>query len=366
MRLTDHQIALLRLLAVNGVGPRKAVELLRHFNDPNRIFSASSNVLQNIPGISAVTAQSILQPADDDLIAGQEKLLEKYNVHLLSILDDDFPDALKSIYDPPPMIFCRGNLDLLRNPMLGIVGTRTPTATGKRATKELSQGLSEAGITIVSGFARGVDTIAHEISVRYDASTIAVLGCGVDRIYPAENRDLFEKILAGGLVISEFMLGTKPDAPNFPRRNRIISGLSQGIIVIEAGAKSGALITAYMALDQNREVFAVPGSIYSNQSRGVNRLIQQGAKLVTNSDDILQELGGRYELGSSQGQLALPIALEGEEAKLFEVLGTDAQYIDTLAEKLNTTTFALLGTLLQLELKGLVQQLPGKQFVRKG
>lgn len=342
------------------------MELLRHFNDPESIFKSSSKTLQSITGISAVTAQSILQPADGDLIAGQEKLLEKFDAHMLSILDDDFPAALKSIYDPPPVIFYRGNLNLLNNPMLGIVGTRTPTGTGKRATKQLSQGLSEVGITVVSGFARGVDTIAHETAIRYDSSTIAVLGCGVDRIYPAENRNLFEKLVSDGLIISEFMIGTKPDAPNFPRRNRIISGLSQGIVVIEAGAKSGALITAYMALDQNREVFAVPGSIYSNQSAGTNRLIQQGAKLVTSTDDILQELGGRYGLGSSQGQLALSIALEGEEARLFEVLGQEPQYIDALAEKLATTTFALLGTLLQLELKGLVQQLPGKQFVRKG
>lgn len=366
MQLTEKHLALLRLLAVPGVGPRKAVELLHYFNDPNAIFRSSLKELQAVPGISVVTAQNLLQPVDPELIAGQEKLLDKFDTRLMSILDQDFPEALKSIYDPPPVLFCRGNLELLKNDMLGIVGTRTPTAAGKRATKEMAQGLGDAGITVVSGFARGVDTLAHEVAVRYESSTIAVLGCGVDRIYPAENRDLFDKLLLNGLIISEFMVGTKPDAPNFPRRNRIISGLSKGIVVIEAGAKSGALITAYMALDQNREVFAVPGSIYNNQSAGVNRLIQQGAKLVTGAGDILEEMGGRYGLGSSQGQTALALSLDGEERRLFEILGNEPQYIDALAETLGTTTFALLGTLLQLELKGLVQQLPGKQFVRKG
>ncbi|MCF7796600.1 MAG: DNA-processing protein DprA [Lentisphaeria bacterium] len=366
MQLTDSQIALLRLLAVPGVGPRKAIDLLQHVGNPVDIFSTPAKSLGKIPGIHAALTEAILMPPDDALLEGQVKLLEKFDVGMLSILDDEFPEPLKRIYDPPVVLFYRGNIELLKNPMLGIVGTRAPTSAGKRVTRELSQGLAEAGISVVSGFARGVDTTAHETALRYPASTIAVLGCGVDRVYPAENRRLFEEMVTNGLIISEFMVGTKPDAPNFPRRNRIISGLSQGIVVVEAGAKSGALITAYMALDQNREVFAVPGSIYNNQSMGTNRLIQQGAKLVTGIDDILQEIGGRFGLGVSQGQIAMPIGLDGEEARIFEALSSEPQHIDNLAEKLETTTFALLGLLLQLELKGLAQQLPGKQFVRKG
>ena len=366
MQLTDHQIALLRLLAVPGVGPRKAIDLLHQVGNPEAIFKTSHKNLCKVPGIHEALAKNILASPDTELLDGQVKLLEKFEVGILSILENEFPEPLKRIYDPPVVLFYRGNLELLKNPMLGIVGTRAPTSAGKRVTRELTQGLAEAGVTVVSGFARGVDTTAHETALRYAASTIAVLGCGVDRVYPAENRHLFENMVSNGLLLSEFMVGTKPDAPNFPRRNRIISGLSQGIVVVEAGAKSGALITAYMALDQNREVFAVPGSIYNSQSMGTNRLIQQGAKLVTGIEDILQEIGGRFGLGVSQGQMAMPIGLEGEEARIFEALNTEPQHIDQLAEKLETTTFALLGTLLQLELKGLAQQLPGKQFVRKG
>ncbi len=342
------------------------MDLLRVRGDANAVFTASLETLVRIRGISPVLAKKILEPPDRELLDGQAKLLRKFSAGLLSILDENYPGSLKTIYDPPPILFYRGNPALLENPLIGMVGTRTPTGAGKRATRELTQGLAEAGLTIVSGFARGVDAIAHETALRYESSPIAVLGCGVDRVYPAENRELFESLLERGLILSEFMLGTKPDAPNFPRRNRIISGLSRGIVVTEAGSKSGALITAYMALDQNREVFAVPGTIFNHQSAGVNRLIQQGAKLVSGVEDILQELGGKFNLGTSAGQTALPIGLEGEEARIFEALNADPRHIDQLAESLHSTTFSLLGVLLQLELKGLVQQLPGKHFVRKG
>lgn len=354
------------MLSIPGVGPRKTLDLIAHFDSLENIFSASYSELSRIPGIKDKTAHAILQDPDEELIAGQSKLIDKYQVQLVTLWDANYPERLKQIYDPPIGLFCRGNMDLLSTDSLGMVGTRTPSTYGKTISSRFSGELARQGLTIVSGAAKGVDTRAHKAALREGGQTIAVLGNGVDRVYPAENRDMYAEIVEKGLLISEFLMGSKPDAQNFPRRNRIISGLSLGTIVIEAAERSGSLITAYFALDQNREVFAVPGPVDSRQSRGTNFLIKQGAKLVDCMEDILEDLGAKYKMGNSQGQQELVIAADPTEQAILKHL-TDSEeiHIDELATLAGQTTFALLGVLLQLEMKGLVQQLPGKYFKRR-
>ena len=360
------QRKLLRLLAIQGIGPRRAIQLLDHFKDLDTLFTAKRADLMQIRGVSQILANEIRAEPDQELLDGQEKLIERYNVTLLPYWDERYPQLLKEIYDPPVALFMRGDREILGLTGLAIVGTRSPSAYGLEVAEQLSRELARLGYAIISGAARGIDTVVHRTTMMAGENTIAVLGNGLDRAYPAENRGMLEEIGNRGLLLSEFLMGTKPDAPNFPRRNRVISGLSRGVIVVEAAERSGSLITAYIALDQNREVFAVPGSIYSQQSIGTNRLIRQGARLVGTAEDILAEIGERYRLGISKGQTELEIALEPEEKKVLAALSKDAQYVDELAVSLDMATFTLLGILLQLEMKGLVRQLPGKHFVRKG
>lgn len=354
------------MLSIPGVGPRKTLDLIAAFDSLKNIFRASYQDLVRVPGIKEKTARAILEPLDEELLSGQTKLIEKFNVKVLTLWDDEYPERLRQIYDPPIALFCRGNLDLLRSDCIGIVGTRTPTSYGKEISAEFANGLTSQSMTLVSGAARGVDSIVHSTTLKHSGNTIAVLGNGVDRVYPAENRELYNQMAESGLLISEFLMGSKPDAPNFPRRNRIISGLSLGTLVIEAAEKSGSLITAYYALDQNREVFAVPGQINSRQSQGTHQLIKQGAKLVCSVEDILEELGEKYRMGKSKGQQELIISTDPQETAILKVMPDDEQIqIDDLATLSDQTTFALLSTLLQMEMKGLVQQLPGKYFKKR-
>ncbi len=243
------------------------------------------------------------------------------------------------------------------------MGTRTPSHYGKVVTGELVRELVAKNITIVSGLARGIDSIAHQMAIQNGGETLAVLGCGIDQCYPPENRELFQKITQHGAVISEYFWGTGPDAVNFPKRNRIISGLSLGTVVIEAGERSGALITAYYALNQNREVFAIPGNINNPKSYGCNSLIKQGAKLVQSVEDILEEIG-QLSNASPPPPKAVPNHLRPMEKRILENLNSDPKHIDRLVLELKEAPSAILAGLLTLELLGLVQQLPGKMFVR--
>ncbi len=354
------------MLSISGVGPRKALDLISKFDSLENIFSATYAELTRIPGIKDKIARSILNDPDEALISGQSKLIDKFQVQVITLWDDTYPAQLKQIYDPPIALFCRGNTGILHSDSIGVVGTRTPSAYGKQISADFSRELARQGLSVVSGAARGVDAVAHRACLQEKGNTIAVLGNGADRVYPADNRALYDDIVRKGLMISEFLMGSKPDAQNFPRRNRIISGLSLGTLVIEAAERSGSLITAYFALDQNREVFAVPGPVTSRQSRGTNLLIKQGAKLVDNVQDILDELGAKFKMGKSQGQQELEIAADpAEKAVLKHISATEEIHIDDLSELSKQTTFALLGILLQLEMKGLVQQLPGKYFKRR-
>jgi DNA processing protein len=279
----------LALRMTPGLGTRKAGQLLEVFRTPQAIFRASRSELQ-AAGLSAGVAQSLASGCAFEDAAEQQQKTKEEGVTLVPVTDARYPKPLRDIFDPPPVLFAQGRLELLGTLMLGIVGTRRPTPYGTAAAARLSKDLAVAGMTIVSGMARGIDTSAHRSALEAGGDTIAVFGSGVDQIYPAENRKLAEQIASQGLIISEFPMAAPPYPQNFPIRNRIISGMSAGVLVVEGSEYSGSAITAKLAAEQNREVFAVPGNITSKMSWGPNLLIKQGAKLVQEWNDVVVEL----------------------------------------------------------------------------
>ncbi|MCK9560503.1 MAG: DNA-processing protein DprA [Candidatus Marinimicrobia bacterium] len=363
----DRLHALLSLLTINGLGPHRILNLCRQYPDIQEVFNTNLKRLMAVPGIDMVLAERIKNNVDQQFVDQQLNMLKNSPFKITTILDDDYPVRLKDIYDPPVVLFRHGEFSPQDEDAIAIVGTRNPDHYGKEVATLLVSQLVEQNITIVSGFARGIDTIAHKTALEKGGRTIAVLGNGIDRIYPPENRLLREKLVGQGVYCSEFPFGTKPDAVNFPRRNRIISGLSLGTVVISAGEKSGALLTAYYALDQNREVFAIPGRITDEKSVGTNRLIQKGAKLVTAIDDILDEIDVNRRFPRQPHQLEIVFEFEDEEEKaIYNALSNDPIYIDDLAHLLGKNTYSVLATLLSLELKGAVRQLAGKMFIKAG
>lgn len=354
----------LQLVAIPGLGSRRIMNLVRYFKDIDAIFNAGLAKLCQVPGIDLNLAKIIVNADTSDFVDTQLLLLKKYPFKVLSIFDEQYPERLKNIYDPPILLYYLGEFDPNDHDSIAIVGTRTPSSYGKSVTAHLVKELVEQHITVVSGFARGIDTIAHRTAVQSGGRTIAVLGNGIDRVYPSENRDLKNLIVQNGVYCTEFSIGTKPDAVNFPRRNRIISGLSLGVLVIEAGEKSGATLTAYYANDQNREVFAIPGRIGDSKSIGTNRLIQKGAKLVLDVDDILLEIESLRKFHRKPFQLDIDFQLDGEEKVVFDKLSNEPMNIDKLAATINKSPFEILPILLNLEIKGCVRQLAGKMFVR--
>jgi DNA processing protein len=354
---------ILLLLSIPGIGGGKVRQLLSIFPTAEEIIRAPIKLLTRVDGVDVKTAQLLKSGYDERLVDEQLAKLEKAGVDCVSIWDDEYPPLLKKAAAPPALLFYRGVLPPVWPAMIGVVGTRMPSTYGKTVTEKLTMQLVENGLDIVSGMARGVDTVAHTAAIKRGGKTYAVLGCGVDVIYPSENRKLYEQIVENGAVISEYFLGAKPDAVNFPRRNRIISGMSLGVLVVEAGKKSGALITAEFALEQNREVFAVPGQITNHRSIGSNKLIQQGAKLVQSVEDILEEISPKLR---SQRILEKPLPPDLSEADrlLLSKLSTEPRHIDQLVLELDQSPAVLLGQLLRLELAGLVKQLTGKMFIR--
>lgn len=356
--------ATLRLMGVPGMGPRRILNTVHHFKDIERIFNASISELCQVPGIDQRLAKAILHTDTRQFVDDQLALLGRSPFKVTTIFDDNYPEKLKNIYDPPILFYQLGDFTQKDSDAIAIVGTRLPSVHGKSTTEKLVQGLVEQQLTIVSGFARGIDTVAHRTAIQAGGRTIAVLGNGVDRVYPPENRDLKNMIAENGVYCSEFTIGTKPDAVNFPRRNRIISGLSLGVVIIEAGEKSGAILTAYYAVDQNRDIFAIPGRISDNKSVGTNRLIQKGAKLVLNVDDILSEIEQIRKFSPKPRQMKIDFELDGNEKAVFDKLSGEPVNIDELAESLHKSPFEILPVLLNLEIKGCVRQLAGKMFVR--
>jgi DNA processing protein len=348
--------------AVSGIGPAKIQALLGAFGDLEPAWRASEGQLRDI-GFDVRAIESLRetrQTLDLDRLVG---LVEASGAHVLTWDNSDYPSLLRQIPAAPPVIFVRGGFEPVDQWAVAIVGTRRLSAYGRLVAHDLATGLARNGITIVSGLARGIDGVAHRAALEADGRTIAVMGCGIDRVYPPEHRDLAHAIVAGqGALVTDFPLGTEPSSANFPARNRLISGLSLGVLVIEAGERSGALITARFALEQDREVFAVPGNINSPVSVGANRLIQQGAKLVTGIEDILEELNLRMAGEQAAAQVVLPDS--AEEAALLSQLSTQPLHVDDLGRLTGMPSYLISSTLTMMELKGMVQQVGGMNYVR--
>ncbi len=357
----------LALLTVPKIGPVRYVSLVKRFGSPKEVLSASEKELASLPDIGALIASNIKKHISWDKVEEQVKLVKKNRVKVVTFKDENYPSNLLSIYDPPPLLFFKGDIEREDRNAVAIVGSRSASPYGRRITERIGRELAKRKITIVSGLARGIDSISHQAALKENGRTIAVFGSGVDIIYPGENRKLAERIQSCGAIISEFFLGTKPEAPNFPRRNRLISGLSLGVVIVEAGTRSGALVTAGWAIEQNREVFAIPGNLGAKNSEGTNSLIKQGAKLVTSVEDILEELNitlvGNGSSSPVQAEQDLS-CLSSKEKKIFKLLSDEPYHIDKISAQAHVNISEALSVLLSLELKGLAKQLSGKMFVR--
>ncbi len=356
---------LLNLTQVKGVGGASIRALIERFKSPKEICRANIKALTTVPRVTSEIAQAVKNAQTMTFGDQQLATAEKLKVKILAYWTPAYPDLLRRIPDPPVVLFVNGDLEKLNGFNIAIVGTRSPTVYGKRVTEKLAKDLVAEGALIISGLARGVDAAAHIQTLKSGGRTVAILGTGLDILYPPENSAIAEKIVRSGALISEFPFGTKPDATNFPRRNRIISGMSLGVIVVEARERSGALITAHLALEQNREVFSIPGSIFSAQSAGTHALLKEGAKCVTHIGDILEELPKQGELFARQELTEnTMLSMSPQEKEIFRKLSREPLHIDALSRSSGKTPSELLSILLQLEFSGAVKQLPGKMFVR--
>lgn len=364
----EQLVDLFLLLSVERIGPAKIRALLSKFRNLQNILNASVNELQEVEGISKELSSRIRKISSQrndikSFVEDELTKLKKIGGRIVTVWDEDYPPLLKKIYDPPLLIYIKGSFDERDKYSIAVVGTRVPTNYGKLQTEKIVSELASQGITIVSGLARGIDSIAHKTAMKNNSRTIAVIGSGLDVIYPPENKKLFDEISEKGVIISEFPLSTKPDAVNFPKRNRIISGISLGTLVIETGINGGAMQTARLALDQNREVFAVPGNLGVRQSEGTNLLIQRGeAELITSAEDILTELELKLKPVIGKNIPKPERDLNIFEEKIYNSLTTEPLHIDKISELTNLSTSDCLVHLLSLEFKGLVKQLPGKIF----
>lgn len=361
---TDHLIKIINLLNVPKIGPQKVLSIISKFDDSTNWFELSEKQLCSVDGIDQKSAKSIISYTDFDFGKRVCDNTLSLNIDITFFKDKQYPKILKKIYDPPVLLFSKGKTIKPEEDSIAIVGTRSATEYGKKVTQMLASELSSSNISVVSGLARGIDTVAHKSTVSNGGRTIAVLGNGLDTIYPAENRKLAESIVENGTIISEFSIGTKPEAGNFPRRNRIISGLCHGIIVVEAGNRSGAILTALNAIDQNREVFAVPGRIYDKNSLGCIRLIRNGAIPIKSGKDVLVNIENKLYNPIKPRQNELKLDLTNEEQEIYKLLIDEPMHIDVLNEKSGKGITKLLNILLSLELKGAILQIGGKQFVR--
>lgn len=359
----DTLLAWLILKHTPGIGNILFKRLIEYFKTPENVFQSSVQELCKIEGITQRTAIEILNRSSSDWAKKELDLANKKGYKILTLLDEAYPFLLKQIPDPPPVLYIYG-IPMFSIKSIAIVGSREPTRYGIITAKRLSHELASLDITVISGMARGIDTAAHVGALSAKGKTVAVLGSGLERIYPFENKKLFHKIAENGAVVSEFPLMTSPEPFRFPVRNRIISGMSLGTVVVEAAQKSGSLITARLAGEQGREVFAVPGNIESFKSIGTHRLLKEGAKLVTNAQDILEELTGTIQIDSKKATKTIEQLPEmtSEEHLIFNALGPYPIHIDDLIRKLAMEPGKISSILLQLELKGIVQQTPGKFF----
>ncbi|MGD2269290.1 MAG: DNA-processing protein DprA [Desulfobacterales bacterium] len=355
------------LRSVQGIGDHLFKRLIDHFQSPERVLRANQKDLLAVNGVSPRLSSAIKNHKLTERVKKDYHKVMRQGLQIVTLSHPAYPPLLLEIPDPPPFLYVYGVLaDTSRS--LAVVGSRNATPYGRSITRQLCEDLAARGLTIISGMARGIDTAAHEGALAAKGKTIAVLGSGLENVYPAINRDLFHRIARGGAVITEFPLDTEPDAHNFPKRNRIISGMALGTVVVEATKNSGSLITARLAAEQNREVFAVPGSIESYKSKGTHALIKQGAKLVENVRDILEEIAPMVPLpiesnaADNAGKVNRSLSLSTDESTVFDTLGPYPVHMDEIVRKLDMQPGKISSLLLQLELKGVVRQSPGKYF----
>ncbi|MHC4664710.1 MAG: DNA-processing protein DprA [Planctomycetota bacterium] len=370
----------LKLIRADNVGPTTFAKLLKHFGSVDRALSASVGELTRVDGIGSRTAEEIVGSRDKFDTEAELDLAERLGVWIIHLNDERYPPVLKRIYDPPPVLYIKGTLSRQDNLAIAIVGTRRCSLYGKEQSSRLAHLLAAAGFTICSGMARGIDSAAHQGVLSAGGRTIAVQGCGLANVFPPENKKLFELIVESGACISELPLQYEPLSENFPPRNRIIAGLSLGTIVVEAGLYSGALITARAALDNNREVMAVPGKIDSPLSKGAHQLIKQGAKLVESVEDVMEALGyighelqehvtAEAEKAAEEMEMPLfdvsQLNLSADEKAIHDCLGKEPLHIDGIIGQTDLEPGKINAGLISLRLKGLIKQLPGSLYLKR-
>jgi DNA processing protein len=356
--------ACVALNMIPQMGPVRLRRLLERFGSAENILLARTDQLSAVDGIGRALADNITRWQEFADPAAELKKAADLGAHVITAQDDEYPSALREIHDPPIVLYVRGHLTERDRHTVAVVGSRKCSHYATECAKKLSFQMAYAGLTVVSGLARGIDTAAHQGALAAKGRTIAVIGSGLGELYPPENAELAERIASSGAVVSEFSIDTKPDRQTFPIRNRIVTGMSFGVLVVEAGANSGALISANMAAEQGRTLYAVPGRIDSPAALGSNRLIQQGAKLVISVDDILDDLPLVFK-NRPDLPVAAPVAdLTPDQQKILDALGTDETALDSVIATSGLTAAAVSSTLLALEMRRLVKQLPGKRFVK--
>ncbi|MBU2063793.1 MAG: DNA-processing protein DprA [Candidatus Omnitrophica bacterium] len=368
-----EQEYLVGLNMVEGMGPVKIAELLKGFSLPSRIAGLSANKLAALGNIGPVLAQRICRIFEAEELKNELRRISNLGIKIITIIDKDYPYLLRQIYDPPPVLYVLGDAGNLHETCVAVVGCRRASFYGLQQARHIGRQLSARGICVVSGLARGIDSAAHRGALDENKKTVAVLGSGLNCIYPRENKDLFGQIAKAGTVVSEFPLLMAPQKGNFPRRNRIISGLSLAVIVVEAAKRSGSLITANFALEQGRDVFAVPGPANSINAQGTNKLIKEGAKLVESAQDIIEELNLKLlDLKPEGKNKDRPdVSRQDKEVinagcEILDLLSTEPLHIDGIVQKSKQDSARVYRQLLELELKGLVKELGGKRYVRVG
>ena len=357
--------AYLILNALRLVGPVRVRRLREALGAVEGLFAQPTSRLAGVEGVGQAVAESIRGWEKSFSLAEELKKIEKLGLQVVDVEDPAYPSLLREIHDPPMVLYYRGTLDAVRGAAIGVVGTREATGYGIELAKKLGYQLAYAGVRVISGLARGIDTAAHQGALAAKGRTAAVLGCSMDQVYPAENQALAEKMEeSGGCVMSEFCLGTPPDRQTFPMRNRIVSGLSKGLLVVEAARASGAMITAKQALEQGRQVFAVPGRIDHPQSGGCHQLLKEGARLVESVEDVLAE----FEFLLPPAEMPTPNPPQGDlgeqEKRVLQALAREEMHMDELTRKCGLPSPAVSATLLKLEMKRRVRQMPGKYFTR--
>jgi DNA processing protein len=365
-RRTEDIIA---LTLVEGLGPRSILSLIKAFEHTEDIFKASGQELKRVTGKNRVDVSKVSNARCSGEFSGEMRYIRKHGVRTVNIFEDAYPFFLKNIYDPPPVLFYKGDIKEACQRTVAVVGSRRCTYYGIKQAGNIAAYLATAGVTVVSGMARGIDSAAHTGCLRAGGPTIAVLGSGLGNIYPPEGRPLYEKIISSGAVVTEFPSGTKPNRYNFPRRNRIISGLSRCVVVVEASARSGAMITASLALEQGRDVMAVPGRIDQSSSKGPNLLIKEGAVPVLVPGDILQNAGIEEQRKTRDPRESIsPLSkeLSTEQEKVFKMISaSDGLHIDNIIADTGFSIGRTNEILLRLQCAGIIEQLGGKRFIRK-